>query len=46
LKEATDYDELAHYWTAWHDVMGREVQPEQYAEFIALQNEMAIANGK
>jgi len=45
LVKSKDYDELAYYWTAWHDKMGSDVTSTHYSEFIALQNKMAKANG-
>ncbi|CAG7837457.1 unnamed protein product [Allacma fusca] len=44
LTSVTDYDELAHYWTAWHNVMGKAVTASNYTKFIVFQNEMARAN--
>ena len=46
LTTATDYDELEHYWTAWHDAMSKAVKPSEFTRFVQLQNEMAKANGE
>ncbi|CAG7822408.1 unnamed protein product, partial [Allacma fusca] len=41
----TDYDELAYYWTGWHDALSKAVPTSKYRQFIDLQNELAKANG-
>ena len=46
LVTVTDYDELEHYWTAWHDAMSKAVKPSEFTRFVQLQNEMAKANGE
>ena len=46
LKSAKDFEELAYYWTAWHDEMSKQVPTSEYKRFIDLQNIMAKANSK
>lgn len=42
----TDYDELAYYWTAWHDAASANVHAANYTTFVKYQNDWAKANGK
>ncbi|CAL8127099.1 unnamed protein product [Orchesella dallaii] len=44
LDNSKDWDELAYYWSEWHNAMGKSVPPTMYQEFINYQNEMARAN--
>jgi peptidyl-dipeptidase A len=41
LHYSKDYDELAYYWTAWHDQTGANLPAEKYARFFSLKNEQA-----
>ncbi|CAL8095791.1 unnamed protein product [Orchesella dallaii] len=45
LSTVRDPDELAHYWTAWHDAMSEAVPPLKYQQFLSYQSAMARANG-
>lgn len=45
LKDNKDYDQLAYYWTAWHDTMSNAVPAELYREYMDVANQLAQANG-
>ncbi|KAG5345054.1 ACE enzyme, partial [Acromyrmex charruanus] len=39
-----DYDELLHYWHAWHEVIGPQLQ-NKYLRYVQLANRAAKLNG-
>lgn len=44
MAESTDYSKLQYVWEQWHDKSGAPMH-EDYASYVALSNDAAVANG-
>ncbi|XP_018346449.1 PREDICTED: angiotensin-converting enzyme-like [Trachymyrmex septentrionalis] len=44
MATSKDYDELLHYWHAWHEVIGLQLQ-NKYLRYVQLANRAAKLNG-
>jgi len=44
MATSKDYDELLHYWHAWHEVIGPQLQ-NKYLRYVQLANRAAKLNG-
>lgn len=45
MDESRNYDELQYTWEQWHERAGQPMR-EDYAEYVALMNDAATANGR
>lgn len=44
LATSTDYNKLKYVWEQWHDRSGAPIR-QDYAAYVSLNNEAAVANG-
>ncbi|XP_014676342.1 PREDICTED: angiotensin-converting enzyme-like, partial [Priapulus caudatus] len=44
LAKSRNYNELLHYWQAWHDNVGPPMRND-YIDFVALSNKASVENG-
>jgi len=44
MTHSKDYDELLHYWYAWHEAIGPQLQ-NKYLRYVQLANRAAKLNG-
>ncbi|XP_018306986.1 angiotensin-converting enzyme [Mycetomoellerius zeteki] len=44
MATSKDYDELLHYWHAWHEAVGPQLQ-NKYLRYVQLANQAAKLNG-
>ncbi|XP_011693486.1 PREDICTED: angiotensin-converting enzyme-like isoform X1 [Wasmannia auropunctata] len=44
MAQSKDYDELLHYWHAWHEATGPQLQ-NKYLRYVQLANQAAKLNG-
>lgn len=44
MAQSKDYDELLHYWHAWHEAIGPQLQ-NKYLRYVQLANLAAKLNG-
>jgi len=44
MAQSKDYDELLHYWHAWHEAIGPRIQ-NKYLRYVQLANRAAKLNG-
>jgi hypothetical protein len=45
MSQSRDYDELLHYWQAWHEAVGPPLK-NKYVRYVQLANQAAKLNGK
>ena len=44
MSQSRDYDELLHYWQAWHEAVGPPLKIK-YVRYVQLANQAAKLNG-
>lgn len=44
MAQSKDYDELLHYWHAWHEAIGPQLI-NKYLRYVQLANQAAKLNG-
>ena len=44
MAQSRDYDELLHYWQAWHEAVGPPLK-NKYIRYVQLANQAAKLNG-
>ena len=45
MAQSRDYDELMHYWQAWHEALGPPLK-NKYMRYVQLANHASKLNGK
>ena len=45
MAQSRDYDELLHYWQAWHEAVGPPLK-NKYIRYVQLANQAAKLNGE
>ena len=45
MAQSRDYDELLHYWQAWHEAVGPPLK-NKYMRYTQLANQASRLNGK
>ena len=44
MTQSRDYDELLHYWQAWHEAVGPPLK-NKFIRYVQLANQAAKLNG-